>query len=66
MDDLWSCSGHIYANGRQECPQRNLCAKFRATSMSHVFVTGSDQIGNCTEFLAKDVKPERSDSHTRK
>ncbi len=62
MDDLWSCSGHIYANGRQECPQRHLCAKFRATSMRHVFVTGSDQIGNCKEFLAKPKNKEQEEN----
>ena len=54
--DVARCNGHIYANGREACPQRDKCIRFLVPPVKDhprqawVFVAGSDQVGNCTEF----------------
>ena len=54
--DISRCNGHIYANGREVCPQREKCIRFLVPPFkddprqTYVFVAGSDQIGDCTEF----------------
>jgi len=55
--DVSRCNGYIYANGKQECQQRSQCVRFLVTPVeghprqSWVFVAGTDQLGQCTEFL---------------
>jgi len=54
--DVARCNGHIYANGREVCPQREKCIRFLVPPVkdhprqAYVFVAGADQIGDCTEF----------------
>jgi hypothetical protein len=54
--DVSRCNGHIYANGKQECPQRSGCVRFLVPPVkdyprqSWLFVAGEDQMGQCTEF----------------
>lgn len=50
--DVSRCNGHIYADDKQVCPQRDTCVRFLSPphdieNQCWVFVIGSDQIGNC-------------------
>ena len=57
--DVSRCNGHIYANGKQVCPQRESCVRFLVPPVKDhphqawVFIAGSDQIGECTEFWSR-------------
>ena len=57
--DVARCNGHIYHDGKAICPQRDNCVRYLTPPVKDhprqvwVFVAGSDQIGECTEFWSK-------------
>ena len=58
--DAARCNGTIYFEGKQICKVRDQCLRFTTPpvkdhpNQSWVFVCGSNQINNCTEFLPAD------------
>ena len=56
--DVARCNGHIYGDGKVECPQREVCLRFMSPphdvpNQCWVFVAGNDQVGNCSELLGE-------------